>query len=201
MKRLCSISLAISMMISLAFLITIEKQPEPPMVFDDFRAQDMVAPIPKEIVRPTPAPEMPAEKKEIQNVLDELMALNPIMVTEMVILDEYDVFITAYCAEECGWNYWTSSGEYCHRSSWENRIDEPTTCAIDLNYFDYGDMFYIPSEDRVYIAEDTGAFRGLWLDLYQDDISDVNSYNTRYETICVVTFETHIYFKEDENAI
>lgn len=192
MKRLCSIILAMSM----ALIITPEPKPEPPMVFDDFRAQDMIAPIPKEIVRPTstPTPEIPDEP----NVLDVMMTFSPILVTEMVILDEYDVFITAYCAEECGWNYWTSSGEYCHRSSWENRIDEPTTCAIDLDYFDYGDLFYIPSEDRVYIAEDTGAFRGLWLDLYQDDISDVNGFDTRYETIYVVTFESHIEFVNDK---
>ena len=184
MKRLCSIILAMSM----ALIITPEPQPEPPMVFDDFRAQDMIAPIPKEIVRPAPAPEIQDEP----NVLDVMMTFSPIMVTEMVILDEYHCFITSYCAEECGWNYWTSSGAYCHRSSWENRIDEPTTCAIDLRYFDYGDLFYIPSEDRIYIAEDTGAFRGIWLDLYQSDMSSVRGYDTRHETIYSVTFEYYL---------
>lgn len=190
MKRLCSIILAMTM----ALMVTPEPQPEPPMTFDGFTAHDFIVPIPDDFVRPTPtpAPEMPADVREFKSEMDELMSEISILVTEMVILDEYHCFITAYCAEECGWNYWTSSGAYCHRSSWEHRIDEPTTCAIDLKYFDYGDLFYIPSEDRIFIAEDTGAFRGLWLDLYQDDMSDVRGYNTRYETIYVVTFESHL---------
>lgn len=113
----------------------------------------------------------------------------PLTSYRIVLGEEYTVFITAYCAEECGWNYWTSSGTYCHRASWLNRHTEPTTCAIDRNYFSYGDMFYVPSEDRVYIAEDTGAFRGMWLDLYQDDMSDVIWYPTRYETVYACEIE------------
>ena len=54
-------------------------------------------------------------------------------------------------------------------------------------------MFYVPSEDRVYVAEDTGpGVRGLWLDTYQNDISDVYGYPSRYETVylCEVEYYT-----------
>ena len=114
----------------------------------------------------------------------------PLTCSRIVLKDSYKVFLTAYCAEECGWNYWTSSDTYCHRSSDWNRY-EPTTCAVDLRYFQYGTLFYVPSEDRVYVAEDTGAFRGMWIDTYQDDISDVYGYDTRYETIYVVEIEQY----------
>lgn len=113
--------------------------------------------------------------------------------SRLIIHNEYRVFLTAYCAEECGWNYWTSDGTYCHRADWVNRYAEPTTCAIDLSYFCYGTMFYVPSEDRVYIAEDTGpGVRGMWIDTYQDDMSDVYGYNTRYETVytCEIEYYT-----------
>lgn len=138
---------------------------------------------------------------ELQHQID----LVPITITypRVVLYDSYKMFITAYCAEECGWSYMTSSGAECHRASWEHRYDEPTTCAIDLNYFSYGTMFYVPSEDRVYIAEDTGAFSGYWIDLYQDDMSDVIGYSTRYEVcfICEVeeytqTFYSHAGYKD-----
>ena len=194
MRRLCIILMAISMMSFLGAIISHENKPEEYeliMIFDDFRAQDMIMPIPRDFVRPTPVP-MPEMVKSNFDEMDALMNEIPIELREMIILDEHRAFLTAYCAEECGWNYWTSSGAYCHRSSWENRIDEPTTCAIDLRYFDYGDLFYIPSEDRIYIAEDTGAFRGIWLDLYQSDMSSVRGYDTRHETIYSVTFEYYL---------
>lgn len=119
------------------------------------------------------------QQREFWYVVDRIPIY--IDVEEVVLYDGYKMFITAYCAEECGWSYSTSSGEICHRSSEANRY-EPTTCAIDRSYFSYGTMFYIPSEDRVYIAEDTGpGVRGYWIDTYQDDMSDVIGYNTRYE--------------------
>lgn len=110
----------------------------------------------------------------------------------VVLYDEYKLFITAYCSEECGWSYSTSSGATCHRSSEANRY-EPTTCAVDLNYFPYGTLFYVPSEDRVYVAEDTGAFSGMWIDLYQDDMSDVIGYPTRYEYCYTCEVEEYSY--------
>lgn len=111
----------------------------------------------------------------------------------VILYDEYKMFITAYCAEECGWSYSTSSGEICHRSSETDRY-EPTTCAIDRSYFSYGTLFYVPSEDRVYVAEDTGpGVRGYWIDTYQDDMSDVTGYNTRYEICYTCEVEEYSY--------
>ena len=138
----------------------------------------------EEIEEVQPTNEVIEELREIKRRLGEVT----LTCTRLVLVNEYRVFITAYCAEECGWNYWTSTDTYCHRSTHFNRY-EPTTCAIDPNYFSYGTMFYIPSEDRVYIAEDTGLTRGMWIDTYQDDMSDVESYNTRYETVYTVVLE------------
>lgn len=149
-----------------------------PIVFDGFNVWDFyVPPLPSKI-HPR---EKPAALLPMRALQDEFEKVR-LTYYEIELGDSYRCFITAYCAEECGWNYATSSGAICHRSSEANRY-EPSTCAIDRAYFSYNTLFYVPSEDRVYIAEDTGAFRGLWLDLYQDSMGDVISYNTRYETI------------------
>ena len=159
------------------------------IVFDGFRPQDMAVPLPKSNT-PTATP-TPDPMEEERKILWENLQDAEVLVVEMVIEEEYTAFLTAYCAEECGWNYWTSSGEYCHRSEWEDRY-EASTCAVDLNYFPYGTYFYIPSEDRVYIAEDTGSgVKGYHIDTYQDCMDDVRYYETRYDTIYVVTFEEH----------
>ena len=168
-------------------MIQLMAQPDEsePILLTYEKVQTVTVPVPDPTATPTPNPILEVHKDLVRKI-DSV----PIMVQELVLGDSYRVFITAYCAEECGWNYWTSSGTYCHRSSDINRY-EPSTAAIDLRYWNYGDMFYIPSEDRVYIAEDTGAFRGMWLDLYVDDMSDVRSFNTRYETVYTVAFEYH----------
>lgn len=161
-----------------------------PVVYDGYSSRDMYVELPKnwrEEPEPMAEPEVFEWFREHKRKLSQV----PITITykQLVLGDGYRVFLTAYCAEECGWNYWTSSGEYCHRADGKSRIDEPTTCAVDLNYFRYGTMFYVPSEDRAYIAEDTGAFRGMWLDLYHDDMMDVLGYNTRYETVYICWYE------------
>lgn len=99
-------------------------------------------------------------------------------------------YITAYCPWECGFNgnnfpagWRTASGTICHEASWENRYLEPTTCAIDMSYNRFGDMFYIAEFDRVYIAEDNGAFRGKWIDLFYEDYDSVKSFPTGYYTV------------------
>lgn len=107
----------------------------------------------------------------------------------IVLEDSHRMFITAYCSAECGGSTMTSSGATVHRS---DDPYEPTTCAIDRRYFSYGDLFYVPSEDRVYIAEDTGsAVKGLHIDLFQNSMSEVMGYNTRYETIYRCEFEEY----------
>lgn len=177
------------LLIYLFFIFRIEnKQEEPEIENSEFRTEIEVI-----VSTPTPTPVSTSEPtfnpviEEYRKLIRKIDGV-PLLCTKLVLGDSYNVFLTAYCAEECGWNYETSSGEICHRSSEINRY-EPSTAAIDLRYFRYGDLFYIPSEDRVYIAEDTGAFRGMWIDLYQDDMQDVQNYNTRYETVFMVEIE------------
>lgn len=96
-------------------------------------------------------------------------------------------YITAYCAEECGWNYYTSSGEICH---YEEAWYEPTTCAIDRSLFYYGDLFMI--DGKVYIAEDTGsAVKGLHWDLYRESMSEVQWFNSHYTEVYSVEYIEH----------
>lgn len=103
-------------------------------------------------------------------------------------------YITAYAAEECGYNgynfptgWTTASGAICHRADYENRLTEPTTCAIDRRLHRFGDTFYIPAFDRVFVAEDTGsAVKGKHLDLFYDYYGMLSFPTGYYE---VFTFE------------
>ena len=110
-------------------------------------------------------------------------------------------FITAYCPEECGWNgsnypvgWRTSSDTICHYSSdWK----EPTTCAIDRNVHKYGEVIlvgdpYDPNNRKIYITEDTGpGVKGLWVDCFVETMSEVKSWNTRYDSVWNVTYVDH----------
>lgn len=171
----------------------------------DFTAQDFVCDIPKDFKRAKINPDAVALMKKIKAFRSEIVIEYPV-----VVLDRgFKCFITGYCAcmECCGSTAGiTASGTYCHRSDDEHAIFEPSTCAIDMNYFDFGDLFYIPSENRVYIAEDNGAFRGIWLDLYQEEhFPDVSEFNTRYEYIYTCHYDVEQYrcsaFKEDLNPL
>jgi len=106
---------------------------------------------------------------------------------ELTSLGSY--WVTNYCPAECGGSWATSSGATCHRASYENRLTEPTTCAIDLSVNDYGDLFYIPAFDRVFIAEDTGSgVKGKWLDLFYVDYADVVSFPVGYYEVYSVEY-------------
>lgn len=103
-------------------------------------------------------------------------------------------YITAYCPAECGYNgsnyptgWRTASGTICHRADYENRLTEPTTCAISRSVHSFGDLFYLPDFDRVFIAEDTGgAVKGKHLDLFYFEYYDVQTFPTGwYETFTV----------------
>lgn len=99
-------------------------------------------------------------------------------------------FITSYCPAECGGSWQTASGETCHRADWEDRLYEPTTCAIDRNLHSFGDLFYIEEFDRVFIAEDTGsAVIGQHLDLFYEDYDDVLSFPTGWYEVYAVSYE------------
>lgn len=163
---------------------------------DYFTPVDMIADLPRLTPTPTPEPYLPEcidNAREIRRRLGELT----ITKTRLVLGNEYRMFITAYCSAECGGSTMTSSGATVHRS---DDPYEPTTCAIDRRYFRYGDLFYVPSEDRVYVAEDTGSgVKGMWLDTYQLDYATVQSYNTRYETIYTCEVEYYDVLADNYN--
>jgi len=160
-----------------------------------FAPQDFASPLPTctpNTPTPTPTP--------TPTVLNKINA-DDFTITgytlELTPLGTY--FITAYCPYECGFNgenyptgWQTASGAICHRSSWQMRLIEPTTCAVDpnLHYINadgWGDMFYIEEFDRVFIAEDTGgAVKGKHLDLFYEDYEDVVSFPTGYYTVYAV---------------
>ena len=110
-------------------------------------------------------------------------------------------YITAYAPEECGYNgynyptgWTTASGAICHRADYEDRLTEPTTCAIDRSIHRFGDLFYIPDFDRVFVAEDTGgAVRGKHIDLFYDYYG-MASFPTGYYEVYSVEY---IYTEEE----
>lgn len=108
---------------------------------------------------------------------------------DMVLTDIGKYYVTNYCPAECGGSWMTSSGATCHRASYENRLTEPTTVAVDLSYWPYGTLFYIPAFDRVFIAEDTGpGVQGKWLDLFYEDYSDVVNFPVGYYQVYTVEY-------------
>lgn len=120
-------------------------------------------------------------------------------------------FITAYCPHECGYREYddgtdnfpagwrTASGEICHRADWEDRLWEPTTCAIDRSIHSFGDMFYIEEFDRVFVAEDTGpGVNGRHLDLFYETYDDVISFPTGYYDVYSVWYEEVTYYPDGD---
>ena len=108
---------------------------------------------------------------------------------DMILTDIGSYYVTNYCPAECGGSWATSSGATCHRSSYEDRLTIPTTCAIDLSVGDYSDLYYIPAFDRVFIAEDTGSgVKGKWLDLFYEDYSDVVNFPVGYYEVYSVEY-------------
>lgn len=108
-------------------------------------------------------------------------------------------FVTAYCPAECGYveyadgtdnfpNGWvTATDTICHysESNWE-----PTTCAIDRNYFGFDEVIAIDFGDsmKTYVTEDTGAFRGMWVDCFVETMYEVQTWQTGYYPIYSVEF-------------
>lgn len=180
--------LIISTLISTIGIIILIQKPIEEDTTDYFTPIDMYAEFPILTPTPTPEPILPScidDVREIRRRMGEVTTTK----TRLILGNEYRMFITAYCSAECGGSVTTSSGATVHR---EDDPYEPTTCAIDRRYFRYGDLFYVPSEDRVYIAEDTGsAVKGMHLDLFQNSMSEVRGYNTRYETCYRCHFEEY----------
>ena len=128
--------------------------------------------------------------------------------TYVIMHKEYigTYFITAYCPSECGYNgenyptgWTTASGEICHRADWEDRLWEPTTCAVDRSIHSFGDMFYIEEFDRVFVAEDTGpGVNGRHLDLFYEEYDDVISFPTGYYAVYSVWYEEVDYYPDGD---
>ena len=97
-------------------------------------------------------------------------------------------YITAYSPQETG-SWGTASGTTLHRADYENRLTEPTTCAVDRSLHRFGDLFYLPDFDRVFVAEDTGsAVKGKHLDLGYTDIESVWSFPTGWYEVYSVEY-------------
>lgn len=96
-------------------------------------------------------------------------------------------FITAYCPEECGGSWKTSSGATCHYS---DKWNEPTTCAIDRNYHGFGEFLLV--EGKLYVTEDTGpGVRGAWIDCFVETMDEVRAWDTGYKSVYSVSYENH----------
>lgn len=167
--------------------------------YDGFRAQDMIVPIPEsEYVPPPPTPTPNVVRDAMADSITELDIEYEYTEIEYEYIGEY--FVTAYCPWECGYNgenfpkgWYTASGEICHRAEYEDRLYEPTTCAVDPRIHhigEDGDLFYIPEFDRVFIAEDTGAFSGYWLDLFYEDYYEMAAFPTGYYSVYSVEYVT-----------
>lgn len=138
---------------------------------------------------PTPPELHPQGKEEYFNVIKPALdsVVLPTVDMELVSLGYY--YITGYSPQECGGSWTTASGATCHRSSYEDRLTIPTTCAIDKSLHNFGDLFYIPAFDRVFIAEDTGsAVKGKHLDLFYEEYADVVSFPTGYYEVFSVEY-------------
>lgn len=149
------------------------------------------------------------EPTKLDLILTEEDRYIPVLYTyyemELTYLGTY--FLTAYCPWECGYNgsnypagWQTASGAICHRADWEYRLSEPTTCAISRSIHYFGEEFYIPEFDRVFVAEDTGpGVQGHHLDLFYEDYDDMAAFPTGYyEVYSVEWVEVTVVLTEDE---
>ena len=164
-----------------------------PVFEDQFLPGDMVVPIPDEIDRPETLDLTKTLSYKVRHALDGV----EVHYTTTRLESKGWYFITAYCScSKCCYpstNY-TASGVQCHYADYEHRYDEPTTCAIDRSIHSFGDTFYLKSEDRVYVAEDTGsAVKGRHIDLYFPDHSYVQSYGSHWEEVYDLIIEEHSY--------
>lgn len=195
-------ALILTLMIFMLLTLVAESKERYPEVkrFTDLTIWDFyVPPLPHQC---RPKPEIPAVYAEMEDIWRRMDMVH-IEVQDLVIDESLGRYmVTAYCNGKCCCGIYangrTASGTVCHRASEENRRREPTTCAIDRRYHSFSDLIYVPSEDRVYIAEDTGSgVKGKWCDTYHDSHNDVVSYNTRKEELYACHYE---YYKVKASA-
>ena len=160
--------------------------------FSDLSIKDFAVPLPRYETNIS-------ETEETEYIPEFLNLMKESEVTVTVMRKESLgwYFITAYCPSECGYNgsnyptgWTTASGEICHRADYENRLTEPTTCAISRSIHSFGELFYIEEFDRVFISEDTGpGVQGKHLDLFYEDYDDVYYFPTGYYEVFSVEYE------------
>lgn len=189
---------AVFLIIAILFIQTDTKKkdiPIPTIVYDGIPARELYVELPD--IRYIP---------DKVNVSREGGTFKPYKLTfnrmRLTSLGYY--YITAYCPYECGGSWSTASGVTCHRADYEHRLSEPTTCAIDRRLHSFGDEFYLPDFDRTFVAEDTGAFSGRWLDLFYEDYEgeeSVMSFPTGYyEVFSVEWEEIEVIVTEEDHA-
>ena len=163
-----------------------------PIVYTGFSSRDFHVELPASrrvtpTPTPTPNPVLNTVSSEIWSLMEDIPLTDRIM--RMESIGYY--YITAYCncSKCCGVyaNGRTASGTECH---YESDSYAGTTCAIDRSLHHFGEMLYIPSEDRVYITEDTGsAVLGRHIDIYFPDHSYVERYGSHTEEVFRVWYE------------
>lgn len=187
LKRLL-ITLSAVVFLSLAAdMVSDTRQKTERYYYGDYLTLDLIAPIRSEFELPSPTPKPKPNRATLyyQNVIKPYY-LNDMMITvktlKLTSLGRY--YLTAYCncSRCCTYaNQPTASGVYPHYSE---DFYTPTTCAIDRKLHKFGELFYIPSENRLFIAEDTGsAIQNNDIDLYFEDHSRVSSYGSHTEEI------------------
>lgn len=134
-------------------------------------------PVVEEKIRKVPHPET-----ELRNIWEKVTVTYQTVETEY--LGRY--FITAYSDEET-YSRATASGIEVHYS---DDPYQPTTCAIDRRYHQFGELLMI--DGKIYVTEDTGSnVKGLWVDVFVETMEEVHSFDTRYESVYSVSYEEH----------
>ncbi len=189
------IFLAVVLSISYAFIAVVGLFfKEPPEQKQGFTPKDFEVPLPKEQyiqhikIRFFEMPWL-NEYYEMQSLMWNNLSLSYNYI-ETEYVGRY--FITAYCPEECGWSWTTSTGTTCH---WSSDWSEPTTCAIDTSVRKYGEYIMVgypsSSNKKIYHCEDCGpGVRGNWVDCFVETMDEVRAWNTRYDNVYLVRFKT-----------
>ena len=148
-------------------------------------------------------------KQNLEGAQKLLTKINKLDIQYDYIHTEYIgvCFITSYCPQECGYveysdgtdnfpNGWmTATDTICHYSdsNWQ-----PTTCAIDPHYFGFGEVLMV--DGKTYVTEDTGAFRGMWVDVFRPTYEEMAEHGSHYSEVYSVEFRRNViaYHQERE---
>lgn len=133
----------------------------------------------------------PKASEAMRSAVELLRKIDTVEISYTTIEYSYigTYFVTAYSDEET-WSRMTASGEEVH---WSDSNFEPTTAAIDRNYHGFYEYLAVDFGDykKVYVTEDTGAFRGKWIDCFVETMEEVNSWPTGYYPIYSVEYVEH----------